>query len=154
MPTVLSGPMFEPAQHNGLKKIVTRDGGAHYSVWHLDAGANDQHDTSVGMESLRGLFPNGEADEYQFVMFSTSGVHGSYITIEEIEEGLFAHGDDFEPGEDWPENWHGKDLTVLVVHPRIVCLRCGNVRVKIADIPFLKKLRASSLAAVTASMNS
>lgn len=144
--------MFEPASHNGFRKIVPSGDGAHYSVFHLDAGPTDKVDPEVGMQSLRALFFDGKANEMNFVLFSTSGVHGTYTTIEKIEEGLRKYGDDpifDQSGDDWPEDFHGTTLTVLVVHPRIVCLRCGVVRVRLADIEWLKKLRASSWNAVT-----
>lgn len=145
-----SGAMFEPSRHNGFEKVQpSSDGGAHYSVWHMDSN-NGRTDPVVGMESLRSIFPDGEATDLNFVLFSTSGVHGSYTTIEEIEEGLTRYGDDFEPGnDDWPDGWHGRDLTALIVQPRIVCLRCGNIRVGISDIAYLKKLRSSSVDAMT-----
>lgn len=151
MTIILSGPMAEPPSHDGHHKIFPSEGrgGAHYSVWHLDAGDMGKGDPEVGMRSLRQLFPDGKATENNFVLFSTSGVHGSYTTLEEIESGLAIYGDDFDPGDYEPDDWHGNTLTVLVVQPRIVCLRCGNIRVREADIPYLKALRASSLAAIS-----
>ncbi len=88
------------------------------------------------MKELRELFPSGEADELNFVLFSTSGVHGHYDTIEDAEMYLEEHPS-------------GKaDLTVLVIHPRIVCLRYGTIKVGRYDIPWLKRLRESSWQAV------
>ncbi|WP_210252496.1 hypothetical protein [Aminobacter sp. MDW-2] len=150
MSTITSGPMFEPAKHSGMEKIVgNHDSGAHYSVWHLDSD-NGRQSAEVGMQSLRQMFPSGECNEMNFVLFSTSGVHGCYTTIEEIEEGFAKYGEDYQPDEEdgWPEGWNGDTLTVLIVHPRIVCLRCGNVRVRSDDIPYLKKLRETSQAAM------
>lgn len=88
-----------------------------------------------GIEALQQLFPLGVADSMNFCLFSTSGVHGSYTTIEDIEENLD------NPTEETPN-----ELTFLVVHPRTVVLRYGRCLVSDADdIEFLKKLRASSL---------
>lgn len=86
--------------------------------------------TGGGMEALRALFPEGKADDLNFVLFSTSGVHGTYCTIEAAEaEGL--------------------DVTFLVVQPRIVGVRYGNCEPKTPeDFAFLKRLRASSYEAV------
>lgn len=87
--------------------------------------------TGDGMEALRTMFPDGEANDLNFVLFSTSGVHGSYATLEEVEE---------EPD---------LGLTFLIVQPRIVGVRYGNCEPKTPeDFAFLRKLRASSWRAV------
>jgi hypothetical protein len=95
---------------------------SHYSILKLES-----------MAALRELFPSGKADDMNFVMFSTSGVHGTYTTIEEAEAEL-QHGE-------------AATITVVVVHPRIVCMRYGNLVITMDDVPFLKKLRSSSRAA-------
>ena len=94
-----------------------------------------------GMEALRTMFPEGEADEMNFVLFSTSGVHGSYTTIEEHEsEPVFT-----EDGEPDQEN----TVTFVIVQPRIVAMRYGVVCPKSPDdYAFLRKLRQSSWDAV------
>lgn len=94
-----------------------------------------------GMEALRTMFPEGEADEMNFVLFSTSGVHGSHTTIEEHEtEPVYV-----EDGEPVHEN----TVTFVIVQPRIVAMRYGVVCPKSPeDYTFLKKLRQSSWDAV------
>lgn len=83
-----------------------------------------------GMLALRELFPEGEANDLNFVLFSTSGVHGTYWLIEEVEVG----------GEDAPS-----DVTFVVIQPRIVGMRYGNCTPETPeDFAFLKQLRASS----------
>ncbi len=37
------------------------------------------------LADLKGMFPDAKANEMNFVLFSTSGVHGSYATIEQVE---------------------------------------------------------------------
>ncbi len=37
---------------------------------------------------LREWFPDGRADEHNLVLFSTSGVHGSYLTLEDARRSL------------------------------------------------------------------
>jgi hypothetical protein len=132
----VSGPMFEPAQSTYWQAVtcdrcrVGRDG-AHYNTF----GCRDEN----GMVALRTMFPNGEADEYNAVLFSTSGVHGMYTTIEEAE-AEFLRGNKDEDGEDVTPY-----VTFLIVHPRIVCLRYGNCEPQSAeDFAWLKQLRASS----------
>ena len=104
---------------------------AHYSVFSLT-------DRDNGMAQLRATFPEAKADEMNFVLFSTSGVHGTYNTIEEAERHLACGGEDTS-GE----------VTFLIVHPRLVSLRYGQCEPKNqADIDYLKRLRNSSHAAV------
>jgi hypothetical protein len=105
----------------------TKRDSAHYSVMRK-ASAHS------GMEALRAMFPEGNADDLNMVLFSTSGVHGTYNTIEEAEAHLQSPGD-----ESFAE------VTFLVLHPRLVALRYGvctpNTQ---ADIEYLKRLRATS----------
>src|SRR3989304_6412344 len=104
---------------------------AHYSIMCLT-------EKGSGMKALRELFPDGDANELNFVLFSTSGVHGSYNTIEDAE--LFLQGKD-------PEGH--LDITFLIVHPRLVALRYGNcIPTSEDDINYLKKLRDNSYRAV------
>ena len=95
----------------------------HYSIMRLKGD---------GMAALRAMFPDGEADDLNAVLFSTSGVHGSYCKIEEVE----ADAD-------------RDQVTFVVIHPRTVCMRYGNASPKTPDdFAYLKKLRASSLLAL------
>jgi hypothetical protein len=103
------------------------DASDYYSVHRLIGGQE------TAMAALRELFPEGEANDLNFVLFSTSGIHGTYCTIEACEAG------------------ETTDVTFLVIQPRIVALRYGNCEPKTPDdFAFLKKLRASSMQAVAA----
>ena len=93
---------------------------------------------SEGMAFLRAMFPDAQADDMNFVIFSTSGVHGTYSTIENVAESL---------GTDNPEA-----LTVLIIQPRAVRVVYGHIDVEVDDIAYLKRLRATS-AAVLADIN-
>lgn len=83
-----------------------------------------------GMSVLRNIFPDGEADEFNLCIFSCSGVHGSYESIEDVAASL----DTDEPNQ----------LTVVVFHPRTVFMHYGHINVAKDDIPYLLKLRESS----------
>lgn len=106
----------------------------HYEVrW----GANDD---KTEMNVLRSFFPTCAPDKMNFVLFSTNGIHGSPITIEDIERDLTLT--DQEIGD--PEE-RATDLTYLVVQPRLVVLVYGVCQPQNqADINWLKKLRAES----------
>jgi len=106
--------------NNNLVKIVAGNGG-HYSI----------SEAIEPMNFLKACFPDDQANEMNLCFFSTSGVHGSYRTIEEEEK----------------ENLGG--ITFLVVQPRIVAMTYGVVHPKTpAEFEFLKKLRESSKSAV------
>lgn len=117
-------------------------------MWeNIDKSRKDSGDYSImradgmesGMDLLRDMFPEPIANELNFVLFSTSGVHGSYNLIEEAEDAL--------NGKD-KDGW--AQVTFLIVHPRLVTLRYGTCNpVNQDDIDYLKKLRASSLEAVS-----
>ena len=106
-------------------KPLRNSDGLHYNIF--------QYQEYESMEMLREVFPDAETNELNFCLFSTSGVHGTYATIENAEN-------DLSSGEGVAK------VTFLVVHPRVVALRYGNVLIENKeDIAFLKKLRANSL---------
>lgn len=85
-----------------------------------------------GMEALRHLFPGAHCDGLNFVLFSTSGTSGHYGTIEDAERAVTSCE---EP----------VTVTFVVVQPRLVCLRYGNVLVRsMEEAAFLKALRSAS----------
>jgi hypothetical protein len=111
-------------------KSVHHAEGSHYNTFkvHLEHG----------MHALRQIFPNGEANPLNFVLFSTSGIHGSYASIEEVEKEW--HYAIQEANDNWP-----MPLTFLIVQPRLVCLRYGNCIPETEDdFKFLKRLRETS----------
>lgn len=108
-----------------MKRTLNKEG-VHYSLFEIES-----------MDDLRALFPSGEADELNLCLFSTSGVHGTYRTIEECEASLA------KPRDQWGED-DSAELTVMVLHPRLCTLRFGHVEIEARDIPLLKKLRATS----------
>jgi hypothetical protein len=135
--------MFQPAKSEGSESIFNKTG-AHYNIYKIDR--------EQGMRILQEIFPEGVANEMNFVLFSTSGVHGTYKTIEEIEISLQKYGEleskEDAPEERIPEDYTDPSLTILIVHPRIVCLQYGEIKISLKDIGFLKKLRESSIEAV------
>lgn len=139
MTGTLGGPMFEGAEDKNFRSVHGKRGG-HYNNFAFQPGQE--------MAVLREWFPDGKANEMNAVLFSTSGVHGSYTTLEQIERGLLKYGDDAEFPDEWPDDYAGDQLTVLLIQPRLCTVRHGNVKVTLADIDFLKDLRASSHAAL------
>jgi hypothetical protein len=145
---ILSGPMFQSAedecycstkcQHSinrGMGCFRPQEGGHynHYSVV-----------TEMAMAHLRRIFPEGEGNDLNFVLFSTSGVHGSYTTIEEAERWLRT-----PPCELTEDDMADSIITFVIVQPRLCTIHYGNCKPKnLDDIEFLKKLRETSWQAV------
>jgi hypothetical protein len=85
------------------------------------------------IEQLKSIFPDGEANDLNWCVLSTSGVHGLYTTLDQLER-------DCASGErEYPS------ITVLVIMPRIVSMRWGHLNIALEDIPYLRKLVTSSL---------
>lgn len=98
---------------------------SHYTVMALTR-------PELGMAALRKTFPTAQADEMNFVLFSTSGVHGTYDTIEDVlEERALGHDK--------------TKLTFLIVQPRLVSLRYGTCIPETEDdFQYLRCLRETS----------
>lgn len=98
-----------------------------------------------GMAELLTMFPEGKADSMNMVLFSTSGVHGSYTTLEEAEAWVAMDETTKRTensGED-PDEF--MDVTVLILQPRRVSMRYGVCTPRTPeDFAYLKRLRESS----------
>lgn len=102
-----------------------------YAVQTIDDG-------NLTLPALREMFPTATADSMNFVLFSTSGTHGTYDTIEDVEEEVKTNGFTFD------------GLTFVVVQPRLAGIRYGRVYPQTPeDFDFLRMLRTTSWAAVS-----
>lgn len=139
MRAVLAGPMFQPAADSWRESVFGAEG-AHYNIFLAS-------DPDVVMQKLREWFPGESAvNAMNFVLFSTSGVHGSGITLEEIEASTDKYGFEDDPRYD---EFVPPVLTFLVVQPRLVGMTYGNLRIRNkADLEWLKWLRDRSAEAV------
>lgn len=99
-----------------------------------------------GWELLRAMFPTGEGNEMNFCLFSTSGVHGTYNTIEECE--MYVKNP--KELDEYNDPAYCNMLTFVTVQPRIVCIRWGNIYVTtLEEVEYLKNLRETSWRAVS-----
>jgi hypothetical protein len=98
------------------------------------------------MSTIRSIFPDGEADERNWLLCSTSGIHGSYTKMDEIARSWDV------PKED-VERHVGHRLTVLVIHPRIVSMGYGDIKIQKEDIPYLMQLVQSSVRQIAQSQD-
>ena len=102
--------------------------GGHYSMYRVNSVA-----------ALRELLGNGATVDWtlNWLFLSSSGVHGSYETLDEAAEYL-AEGED-------------SSITVLLVQPRRVQVYYGHVPVRADDIPWLREMVRKTLAGVAKS---
>lgn len=105
---------------------------------------SQQVDKENGMDFLRTFFDKNKPNQLGFVLFSTSGVHGSYSTIEDAEAWL--RENKTKEHIDYFGNWGvGNSVTFLIIQPRIVGTIYGNCLPETqGDIDFLKQLRQDS----------
>lgn len=116
----VGGPLFgSPWDLRLVTPSHGKPAGSHYTCNGINGDA---------MDIIRLLEPN----ELNWVFLSTSGVHGSYCSLDDIEFRLW-DGTDAEVREDecavddpeWTRDTTA-DITVLIVLPRIVATMFGN----------------------------
>ncbi len=92
------------------------------------------------METVRAIF--GDPIDADFTLnwcfCSTSGVHGSYCTIDD-EESYFADPERFVREENCGEE-HTPTMTITVVKPRVVQIGSGSPEVTPEDLVYLREL--------------
>lgn len=139
-----SGPMFMPAVDQYRRSTSGKEG-SHYNTYGTES-------PDKGMALLRDWFGKPKSmNAMNLVLFSTSGVHGMYTTIEEVERDIRKYGPDGCGVEDCSHNdgWHPREVTFLLIQPRIVSMTYGNASCRtLDDAKFLKRLRRESWAAV------
>lgn len=86
-----------------------------------------------GIAHLKKIFPDGEADDLNWCVLSTSGVHGLSTTLDDLERECNG------------EECQHLSITVLVIMPRVVSMLWGHIDITLEDIPYLRKLVTSSL---------
>lgn len=112
------------------ERVLNADGRNYYTVNRIVGDA---------MDIVRDFVP----DELNWLFLSTSGVHGSYCTLDDIERWLFG-GDSkavrqelgLGAGEPVPLE---HEITVVILKPRVVCTLYGNAVVRTPeDIALLR----------------
>ncbi|WP_413373333.1 hypothetical protein [Paenibacillus taichungensis] len=104
---------------------------------------NDNYNSIKTIDDLKSIFPDGQADELNWCMLSTSGVHGTYTKLETIRE-YFSNPQEFVEEQNGGEDFEPK-VTVLVVKPREISMLHGHIKVDEHDIEYLNDLVSSSL---------
>lgn len=101
------------------------------------------------MADIRSVFPTlGETDfTLNWCFCGTSGVHGSYATIPEIEAEI----DKPEPNADTGVGLYEPRITVTLVQPRLVKIASGNIVVTKKDLAYLRELVRRTLRGVAES---
>ena len=109
----------------------------HYQV--VDLGKTSEECWTA----LRNIFAGGGPDEMNLLMGSTDGVHGHSTTLDDIRDGVL---------EELLEHEVEPRFTVLVIHPRLCCLKVGNVLVETDEqMEWLRDMIRRSVTAFAAS---
>lgn len=141
---ILSGPLFERSDGEYWKSIHGKEGG-HYNCF-----KSKQDPCTV--EALKYIWDDpSKVNNLNFILFGTSGIHGSYGSVKELRESFDKYGiidgdgsEDFE----YPEGY-SDTITFVIIQPRLVTMRYGNVRITSNDdLVYLEALRDNSAEAV------
>lgn len=102
----------------------------HYSIFALET-----------LDDVKRIFPDGKCNTLNWFYASTSGVHGSYRTLDDLEREW--DNVDEESGKPY------RDITVQILMPRMVTVMYGSVEIKNKEgIQWLRNLVQSSLEAI------
>lgn len=143
---IISGPIAESAESKYWSSVHKKQGG-HYNTF--NAQENGKH-TDVSIDVLKTVWPFGKADELNFCLFGTSGVHGRHGSVDALRRSFNRYGlRDWDAINAEAPDDYDDTITFLIVHPRTVTLRFGNVTIKSeSDLAYLETLRDSSIDAV------
>lgn len=98
----------------------------HYKVQQLES-----------LDHLKEIFKNG-ADELNWLVASTSGIHGGYTKLDDIEQTW-----ELDPED---EKSNGKHITLLVIQPRLCVLKYGEIQIHDKeDIKWLRGIISQSI---------
>lgn len=85
-----------------------------------------------------GLDLNAVDFTLNWCFLSTSGVHGSYCTLDDLQR-YFDDPEKFCAEENSGEPYE-PNITITIVQPRIVRMGSGSLRIEPTDIPYLRDL--------------
>jgi hypothetical protein len=91
-------------------------------------------------------------NELNWMIGSTSGVHGSYATLDQIE-ACFKDECDCPDDEKTDDYHHRQEFTVLICRPRLVALTYGSIPVTLEELPYLRTIITRSLQAIQGSQD-
>ena len=113
---------------------------AHYNVYSLGDTEKER------WETLRKVFENGP-NEMNLLIGSTSGVHGSYVTLNKLEDPNSEYRQEMEEEGYTIENEEA--FTVLLIQPRLCSLMYGTVGIHSPDdFKWLRTIIGQSVAEI------
>lgn len=110
----------------------------HYNtIWLNDDDLYDPADSSKPddlWDLVMSMFGDGLDYELNWLFVGTSGVHGTYRTLDDAEK-LLTEGRDredlskWELERGWDEPQDRVDVTIQIIHPRLVVMRYGELTI-------------------------
>jgi hypothetical protein len=101
---------------------------------------HDQTSRINNIQELRDIFVDGVDYELNWLFLSTSGVHGTYQDLKDIERAILLGTICPDPETCECADCATMAITVLVVQPRRCNLMYGHIDILREDIPWLKEV--------------
>ncbi len=96
------------------------------------------------LEPLKRIFHDKCDYTLNWLFLSTSGIHGSYIDLDQIESA-------WDITDEEAESYVGRHVTVLAVLPRMVTTLYGHVELEsLAEVAWLRSVVEKTMAGVAA----
>ena len=109
---------------------------AKYQEIGLRGDTNDER-----WDHLKEYFQDDKADEMNMLMGSTSGIHGTSTTLDDLENPAFIALAELDISDD-------ETFTILIIQPRIVRMTYGTIGIRSKDdINWLRDIITQSIAA-------
>jgi len=95
--------------------------------------------SGLTMDMIHAIFDDGPDYQLNWLLLSTSGIHGSYLTLDNLEadESLWQRG--------------YANITAMVFQPRIVRAIYGEIIITRDDIDYLRSIVTKSIAGIVSS---
>lgn len=97
------------------------------------------------MREVKEIFNDGYDPRLNWLFVSMQGIHGSYLSLDEVEEIIRGESE-------FTESVNGRYyVTILIIHPRLATIKWGEILVGLNDVDFLRKIVRNTLEAINES---
>ena len=83
-----------------------------------------------GMGDIRHVFNDNTDYTLNWLFLSTSGIHGSYVTLDELAK---------------EQDSEYRSITAVIVQPRLVVIHYGDITIEPEDFPYLRNVVSQTI---------